>query len=63
MQQNMSSAVPGQCKPTMLGQVRKGQAEMSDAEQTRQMNLRMSVSPKCCMPMMAVALRFAMGRP
>ena len=31
MQQNMSSAVPGQ-QANMLGQVRKGQAEMSDAE-------------------------------
>ncbi len=31
MQQNVSSAVPGQ-QANMLGQVRKGQAEMSDAE-------------------------------
>ena len=31
MQQNISTAVPGQ-QANMLGQVRKGQAEMSDAE-------------------------------
>ena len=31
MQQNVSTAVPGQ-QANMLGQVRKGQAEMSDAE-------------------------------